>query len=70
VRRRRSPVIGGVYRTLDPQVWTISHPLLTRAHLETQGNTIIANLGDQYSELEDGRAERGFTLPNPVYFVK
>ena len=49
---------------------TVGYKSGTRAHLEAQGNTIIANLGDQNSDLAGGHAERGFKLPNPVYTVK
>lgn len=31
--------------------------------------TIIANVGDQYSDLRGGFAERTFKLPNPFYFL-
>ena len=31
--------------------------------------TIIANIGDQLSDLENGAAECGFKLPNPFYFI-
>ena len=31
--------------------------------------TIIANLGDQFSDLVGGHAERTFKLPNPFYYI-
>ena len=40
-----------------------------RAHLEAQGYTIIANLGDQPSDLDGGFAERTYLLPNPFYRI-
>ncbi len=40
-----------------------------RAGIERQGYTIIANVGDQPSDLEGGHAERAFLLPNPFYRV-
>jgi predicted secreted acid phosphatase len=40
-----------------------------RAHLEDQGYTIIANLGDQPSDLAGGHAERTYLLPNPFYRI-
>jgi putative acid phosphatase of HAD superfamily subfamily IIIB len=40
-----------------------------RAHIEAQGYTIIANLGDQPSDLAGGFAERTFLLPNPFYRI-
>lgn len=38
-----------------------------RERLTRTGRTIIANLGDQQSDLEGGFAERTFKLPNPFY---
>lgn len=38
-----------------------------RARLGAAGWTIIANLGDQQSDLVGGHAERTFKLPNPFY---
>lgn len=40
-----------------------------RSMIEQQGYTIIVNIGDQYSDLIGGHAERGFKLPNPFYFL-
>jgi acid phosphatase len=40
-----------------------------RAKIEAQGYRIIANVGDQQSDLALGHAERGFKLPNPFYYV-
>jgi hypothetical protein len=40
-----------------------------RAHIEAQGYTIIANLGDQPSDLAGGFAERTYLLPNPFYRI-
>lgn len=41
-----------------------------RRQLVAEGYTIIANIGDQESDLAGGYAERTFKLPNPVYLVK
>lgn len=41
-----------------------------RAQLEQQGYTVVANMGDQPSDLAGGHAERSFQLPNPFYRVK
>ena len=38
-----------------------------RAELWAEGWTLIANLGDQESDLAGGGAERAFKLPNPFY---
>jgi hypothetical protein len=40
-----------------------------RAAIEEQGYTIIANLGDQPSDLDGGFAERTYLLPNPFYRI-
>jgi predicted secreted acid phosphatase len=38
-----------------------------RADIERLGYTIIANIGDQPSDLLGGRSERDFLLPDPFY---
>ncbi|MBS0541360.1 MAG: HAD family acid phosphatase [Proteobacteria bacterium] len=40
-----------------------------RAQIEQQGYTIVANVGDQPSDLAGGHAEKAFQLPNPFYRV-
>ncbi len=42
----------------------------TRRALAADGWTIIANIGDQHSDLDGGHAERTFKLPNPFYVTK
>jgi acid phosphatase len=41
----------------------------TRASIEARGYDIVANVGDQESDLDGGHADRGFKLPNPFYFI-
>jgi len=41
-----------------------------RAEIERSGYTIIANIGDQPSDLFGGHAEKMFLLPNPFYRVR
>jgi predicted secreted acid phosphatase len=41
-----------------------------RAEIESAGYKIIANIGDQPSDLLGGYAERMFLLPNPFYRVR
>jgi predicted secreted acid phosphatase len=48
---------------------TIHYKSATRAHLETLGYDVVANFGDQYSDLSGGHADRGFKLPNPNYYL-
>jgi hypothetical protein len=66
VRRRRDlenqPVPNGA-RT------TIHYKSATRAHSESMGYDIVANFGDQFSDLKGGHADRTFKLPNPNYFL-
>lgn len=40
-----------------------------RAEIVAQGYTIIASIGDQYSDLAGDNLGRAFKLPNPYYFV-
>jgi len=40
-----------------------------RAEIEGKGFTIIANIGDQWSDLDGGHAERIFRVPNPFYYI-
>ncbi|HRD68854.1 MAG TPA: HAD family acid phosphatase [Legionella sp.] len=41
----------------------------TRALIAKQGYTIVASIGDQYSDIKGGYAEKGFKLPNPFYYL-
>ncbi len=41
-----------------------------RKQITAEGFTIIANIGDQESDLGGGYAEKTFKLPNPIYLVK
>jgi predicted secreted acid phosphatase len=56
-----------------PGTWTcttVQYKSGTRKHIEDDlGYDIIANFGDQYSDLDGGHADRGYKLPNPTYFV-
>jgi hypothetical protein len=48
---------------------TIHYKTATRAHIESMGFQIVANFGDQFSDLNGGFADRTFKLPNPNYFL-
>ncbi|MFJ8080351.1 HAD family acid phosphatase [Streptomyces sp. NPDC096205] len=56
-----------------PGTWnctTVQYKSGTRRHIEDDlGYEIVANFGDQYSDLEGGYADRTYKLPNPTYFV-
>ena len=41
----------------------------TRQKIAAMGFTIVANMGDQLSDLEGGVSEKTFKLPNPFYFI-
>jgi hypothetical protein len=48
---------------------TIHYKSATRAHIESLGYDIVANFGDQFSDLVGGHADRTFKMPNPNYFL-
>jgi predicted secreted acid phosphatase len=55
-----------------PGTWnctTVQYKAGTRKHIEDLGYEIVANFGDQYSDLDGGYADRTYKLPNPTYFV-
>jgi predicted secreted acid phosphatase len=41
----------------------------TRAAIKKAGYRIVANVGDQQSDLDGGFAQRAFKLPNPFYYI-
>jgi predicted secreted acid phosphatase len=49
---------------------TTEYKSLTRKHIEQDlGFDIVANFGDQFSDLNGGFADRTFKIPNPMYFL-
>ena len=48
---------------------TVQYKSGTRAHIASMGSNIVLNLGDQFSDLEGGYAERPVKLPNPMYYL-
>jgi acid phosphatase len=48
---------------------TVAYKAGARAAIESQGYTIVANVGDQYSDLAGGHAQVAYKLPNPFYFL-
>ncbi|MEU3860181.1 HAD family acid phosphatase [Streptomyces sp. NPDC028722] len=56
-----------------PGTWTcttVQYKAGTRRHIEEDlGYDIVADFGDQYSDLDGGYADRTYKLPNPTYFV-
>jgi len=59
-----SCVVGGKFTCT-----TIQYKSMTRAHIESLGYDIVANFGDQFSDLTGGFADRTFKLPNPMYYL-
>ncbi|MFF4213902.1 HAD family acid phosphatase [Streptomyces sp. NPDC001796] len=56
-----------------PGAWkctTVQYKSGTRKHIEEDlGYEIVADFGDQYSDLDGGYTGRTYKLPNPTYFV-
>jgi predicted secreted acid phosphatase len=48
---------------------TIQYKSGTRAYIESQGYDIVADFGDQFSDLEGGFADKTFKMPNPNYYL-
>jgi HAD superfamily, subfamily IIIB (Acid phosphatase) len=55
--------------TLPPRPSASEFKTSVRKRIVEEGYTIIANIGDQDSDLTGGYAERPFKLPNPFYFI-
>jgi hypothetical protein len=52
-----------------PTCTTTQYKSLTRQHIESLGFDIVANFGDQFSDLNGGFADQTFKVPNPMYFL-
>ncbi len=48
---------------------TIHYKSATRAHIESLGYDIVADFGDQFSDLKGGFTDQTFKLPNPNYYL-
>ncbi len=69
---RTRPTRRPTWPTAPPGRWkctTVQYKSGTRKHIEDLGYDIVANFGDQYSDLDGGYADRTYKLPNPTYFV-
>jgi predicted secreted acid phosphatase len=53
----------------DSTCSTIEYKSQTRKHIEQTGYDIVANVGDQFSDLIGGYANRVYKLPNPTYYL-
>jgi predicted secreted acid phosphatase len=52
-----------------PVCTTTQYKSLTRQHIESLGFDIVANFGDQFSDLLGGFADETFKMPNPNYYL-
>ena len=52
-----------------PTCTTIEYKSGTRAQIESMGYRIVADFGDQFSDLEGGHSGMQFKLPNPMYYL-
>jgi len=57
------------FKPFNTQKSTIEYKTECREDIEKQGYTIIANIGDQYSDLIGGYSQKTFKLPNPFYYI-
>lgn len=65
-----NPVIfGGTACENNTGCSTIQYKSAVRRYVESQGYDIVANFGDQYSDLIGGYADRAVKLPNPTYYL-
>jgi hypothetical protein len=48
---------------------TVAYKSGAREDIEHQGYKIVANVGDQYSDLAGGHSQVAYKLPNPFYFL-
>ena len=56
--------------TSGPRQTVGDFKIAARRALYREGYTIVANLGDQESDLRGGYAERTFKLPDPLYLIE
>jgi hypothetical protein len=52
-----------------PTCTTIEYKSGTRAYIASQGYNIVADFGDQFSDLKGGNAGDEVKLPNPMYYL-
>ena len=55
--------------TCAPTCTTTQYKSLTRRYIESQGYDIVANFGDQFSDLNGGFADKTVKMPNPMYYL-
>ncbi|MGO4256070.1 HAD family acid phosphatase [Marmoricola sp. RAF53] len=62
-------VFAGTPCENNPGCTTIQYKSGVRRYVENQGYDVIANFGDQFSDLIGGYADRTVKLPNPTYYL-
>lgn len=62
---------AGLYLRPDDYNQSSIIPFKTKAResITNQGYTIVASIGDQYSDIKGGYMQKGFKLPNPFYHL-
>lgn len=75
VKNLRGQGFGGKLRiTMRPDGQRVgtnaSYKAKARRAIEARGYSIVANVGDQRSDLQGGHALRSFKLPNPMYLTR
>lgn len=64
------PVDGLTLRPVeDHAASVVPYKSGARAAIEARGYTVLETIGDQFSDLNGGHAERAYKLPNPMYFI-
>ncbi len=64
------PVDGLYLRPVDDHAPSVvPYKSAARADIEADGYTILETIGDQWSDLLGGHAERAYKLPNPMYYL-
>lgn len=66
LRNRAKPP---AYLACEPTCTTVQYKSATREHIESLGYDIVANFGDQQSDLTGGFADKTYKLPNPMYYL-
>jgi predicted secreted acid phosphatase len=63
------PQFCGPAITANASCATIQYKSGTRAYIESQGYDVVADIGDQFSDLLGGFADKTFKMPNPNYYL-
>lgn len=65
----RTPPPDYLHCANAPTCTTIEYKSGTRAHIASLGYSIMADFGDQYSDLLGGNAGHQVKIPNPMYYI-